>query len=461
VGSGGTGVAEGTVTGLGSVIVDGQTYVETDAAVVAEDDTGTAQNADVKLGQRVRLVYANTAGADVASRVEVLAQLVGPVTQSATQAGVLKVMGQTVQTVGTSTQAQTVLAGVSDLAALAVGDRVEVHGSWLLDATTGTEQLVATRIEKRTDTGTVLLSGVVHGLTTGTVGSGLRWHLNGASGVVVQVASPPVGLIEGALVRLWLTPAAALVEPLQPLRTVVADLGTATTSDGNLRFSAQATSYNPQTRTLVVQGVALKLPASLVVDEDALVSGGYVTTQVSRQGGQLQVLAASVQSGGTALTRDIELKGILNGVDFTANPVLFTLRGQPVRALPAVLDAACLGLTAGDMSLQVQGRIPAGDTTVQASRVQCKLVSVPTAAATVEREGTVLSVDTAQHQLVLKTMQGMQTTLFNTEWDASTYFEKSPDALPGLMVEIEGIQNGSLLRIRRLRLMTGVLPRNH
>ena len=459
VGSGGTGLAEGTVTGLGSVIVDGITYTETNAAVVADNESGQPGNADLQLGQRVRLVYGQINGADTASRIEVLPQLKGPVTAVASAAGQLQVMGQTVQVQSTGTQSQTVLAGMASVSALAMGDVVEVHGSWQRDAATARYQLVATRLEKIAATAAAtdsirLLSGVVHGLTS--TSAGMVWHLNAADGVAVLTssASAPAGLTNGSLVRVWLTSAALASQPLPALRTVLADLATATTTDADIRFSAQAASYNATTRTLEVQGVKLSLPSTLVLDEDALGKGGYVTVSLSRKGGQLQVVNASAQAGGTALSREIELKGVLSGIDFSISPVVFDMRGTTVQAARSVLDADCLLAGTGDVYLQVQGRMPAGSTTLQASRVQCK-AQAPNADAVVEREGTVLSVNTAQRSLVLQLGTGAKATTLTAVWDTNSYFQQSPDKLPGLTVEIEGVQNGSQLRIRRVRLITG------
>lgn len=466
VGSGGTGLAEGTVTGLGSVIVDGITYTETNAAVVADNESGQPGNADLQLGQRVRLVYGQVNGADTASRIEVLPQLKGPVTAVASAAGQLQVMGQTVQVQSTGTQSQTVLAGVASVSALAVGDVVEVHGSWQRDAATARYQLVATRLEKIAVTAAAtdsirLLSGVVHGLSS--TSAGMVWHLNAADGVAVLTssASAPAGLANGSLVRVWLTTAALASQPLPALRTALADLATAATAtgtnstiDGDIRFSAQAASYNATTRTLEVQGVKLSLPSTLVLDEDALGKGGYVTVSLSRKGGQLQVVNASAQAGGTALSREIELKGVLSGIDFSISPVVFDMRGTTVQAARSVLDADCLLAGTGDVYLQVQGRMPAGSTTLLASRVQCK-AQAPNADAVVEREGTVLSVSTAQRTLVLKLGTGAKATTLTAVWDTNSYFQQSPDKLPGLTVEIEGVQNGSQLRIRRVRLITG------
>lgn len=152
VGSGGSGVASGTVSGFGSVIVDGVEYDDSSAARDTEDASSNRGNAELKLGQRVRVVYS---GAQLAQRIEVQAQLLGPVTAPVDGAGVVQVMGQKVRLVTSSADATssnvTLLDGYGSATTIAVGDDVEVPGSWVYDTASASSMLVATRLEKRTD----------------------------------------------------------------------------------------------------------------------------------------------------------------------------------------------------------------------------------------------------------------------------------------------------------------------
>lgn len=453
VGSGGTGLAEGTVTGLGSVIVDGQTYAETDAAVVAEDATGTARNADIKLGQRVRVTYSTTGSSDVASRIEVLPQLSGPVTTVANAAGVFQVMGQPVAVLDSATRHQTVLAGLTGVGQLALGDWVEVHGSWSRDATSGRYSLVASRVDKSSGAASVaVVSGVVHALTAQTTGA--RWRLNATDGLLVSAASVPKGMANGSLVRVWLPATALNSVPAVASRVALGDLASVASADATLRFGAQAARYDRNTRVLEAQGVSLTLPDHVQIDETALGAGGYVTVNLSRSGGLLQVLNGTVQSGGTSLQRNIELRGVVSDVDFTANPAVWALRGTEVQASRSALDASCLAGSGGDVYVQVTGALTPGSTRLTASRVQCQWLTplMSPTGASVERRGEVVSVDTANRSLVLQTRIAGQTVRVTAQWDANSYFPTSPDTLPGLTVEIEGVYNGSQLRIRRVRL---------
>ena len=171
VGSGGSGVASGSVSGFGSVIVDGVEYDDSTATRDTEDATGASVNAAIKLGQRVRLVYA---GDKVAQRIEVQAQLVGPVSAAPAADGSMTVMGQRVRVVASASDATrsspTVLDGYAAAADIRAGDEVEVHGAWAYDAALASNVLVATRFEKRpTPPDPVQLGGVVTAIDGATL----------------------------------------------------------------------------------------------------------------------------------------------------------------------------------------------------------------------------------------------------------------------------------------------------
>lgn len=99
VGSGGSGaplsVSVGTVTGFGSVIVNGERYDETRAAVYIDEgpDRATAATVSaIRLGMHVELKHRNF----VISTITAASELVGPVTSVG--AGGFVALGQTVRT---------------------------------------------------------------------------------------------------------------------------------------------------------------------------------------------------------------------------------------------------------------------------------------------------------------------------------------------------------------------------
>ncbi|HMZ01650.1 MAG TPA: DUF5666 domain-containing protein, partial [Burkholderiaceae bacterium] len=159
VGSNGTGETKqgsgvGTVTGFGSVIIDGVAYEDSDAEVLVEGSDGSTSLTETKLGQRVEVTYEPTGtGRDLAKVIRVDASLIGPVGAVDASAGSLTVLGQTVQV-----NADAALGPVTvfdkpsfdatvgmQLGDVKVDDWVEVHA--IRKTVGGLVQLQATRVE--------------------------------------------------------------------------------------------------------------------------------------------------------------------------------------------------------------------------------------------------------------------------------------------------------------------------
>jgi Domain of unknown function (DUF5666) len=150
----------GTVTGFGSIIIDGVRYDDSQAKVSV--DMGDAQGraaalGDVKLGMSVDAKVENGKLTDVTLR----AALAGPVSSIDIASASFRIYGQTVK-IASSGATPTLFEGVAGLAGLALNDRVEVHG--IVDAG---QAIVATRVERKPrDAGepAVRLGGAVAGL---------------------------------------------------------------------------------------------------------------------------------------------------------------------------------------------------------------------------------------------------------------------------------------------------------
>lgn len=152
----------GTITGFGSVIIDGVKYDDTQTSVSADINPvapTAAAPTDLQLGMRVEGRLKNGVMTDLVMR----ASLVGPVAALDAVAASFMLYGQTVK-VSTSGATPTAFEGVQDFAGLMAGDWVEVHGT--VDAN---KALVATRIERKPqgDAATGLrVSGVISALDT-------------------------------------------------------------------------------------------------------------------------------------------------------------------------------------------------------------------------------------------------------------------------------------------------------
>ena len=112
VGTGGTGIAAGTVTGLGSVIVDGTRFDDSQAALESRPDLVTAVPltlADLQVGQ---YAYVDLDASATPVRVRIASQLVGSVADVDTSGGRFTVWGQPVAINTDATRGPvTVLAG--------------------------------------------------------------------------------------------------------------------------------------------------------------------------------------------------------------------------------------------------------------------------------------------------------------------------------------------------------------
>ena len=163
----GSGIAVGTISGFGSVIVNGVRY-DTSSATITVDSVA-ATEADLAVGDVVVIVgEVDDNGVDGTAETVALDHVVeGPVASIDAAAGTFAVLGQTV-TVNEFTSFDDDIQPES-LDGLSVGDTVEVSGFVAADGT-----VLATRIELDDDT-QLELTGVVTALDTGVS----RFEING------------------------------------------------------------------------------------------------------------------------------------------------------------------------------------------------------------------------------------------------------------------------------------------
>ena len=367
VGSGGSGVAEGTLSGFGSVIVDGIEY--------SESGLSATDRAGLKLGQRVRLVFDATGAA---RSIDVRPQLRGPVTAPLDADGFLRIGGQWVRVVQSnddfSRSGITLLEGFAS-AGIATGQDATAYGSWVWDASKSAHVLVATRIDRLAEVADpVLIGGVVASLADG------RLRLAAADGTVVTAARLPV-LAEGAIVAVEVARAGLLVEGGTVAAVSAAEVKDASLGASDLsgfdtvRLGGLANGYDMGRGTVTIQGTQLRLG----MDPGGLAAGRFV--RATAGGGPGDLTAAAVQGRfGSPVGRPgddgsglvTELKGTLSGVDWSAPTVGFVLRGVTVQADAAQVGAACRTAAAGQtLYVTVVGYSPAPTAPVRANVVNC------------------------------------------------------------------------------------------
>ncbi len=158
----GSGIALGSITGFGSIFVNGIEWRTTSAQFSIDGQSGGRED-QLRVGKvvtvRGTLDASGTAGS--ATSVDYSDSLEGPVSARNVAAGTLVVLGQTVRITGTTRFDDNVAP--RSLAGIAVGDRIEVSG--FPDASGA---VVASYVEKKTGTGAFEITGPVSNLNTGS-----------------------------------------------------------------------------------------------------------------------------------------------------------------------------------------------------------------------------------------------------------------------------------------------------
>lgn len=438
VGSGGSGIAEGTVTGLGSIYVDGTEFDDSAAPVQVQDERGALLNAEPRIGQRVRIAYE---ARNTASSVEILPQLIGPVS-SVHGGGWLRVMNQWVrvldQPAGTSPATVLDGDGYRSSADVALGDLVEVHGDWSFDGARGGYVLTATRLARRTQAMTsVRLGGIVAALDPG------GFRLNETGGTLVLGDSLPPGLAVGSPVQVW-APFADAASPVIHASRVRA--GAPTAQEGQtLLLGGIADAVDPVARTITVQGVTSRLPEGF--DAASLGRGDFVRLTLRRSGQGWTGMDLQRRGDPAGIDGAVVLKGAVSGVDWSGPaPLLLSLRGTALRVDGAVLAASsCSGL-APDALVYVEASAPRGPEPLVASAIACGTRIPP--AATVERTATVVAVDSAARTLSVRTGQGEILTVW---WNELSYLGADPRDLLDRQVSMEIRTQDGQPTLRRMR----------
>jgi hypothetical protein len=145
-------VYAGSIAGFGSVIVNGMRFSSVGAELV-DDDSQAIRLQDLAIGMTVRVSgdADDSTQLGTARKLEVVRGTRGAVTAVDQGAGTLTVLGQVVRT-----DTATAFQGLANLAALTVGQVVEVYGSTQADGS-----LLATLVETKAVLGGVRLVGVV------------------------------------------------------------------------------------------------------------------------------------------------------------------------------------------------------------------------------------------------------------------------------------------------------------
>jgi hypothetical protein len=419
VGTGGTGIVAGTVTGLGSVIVDGVRYDDSRAVIETRPDLVASQPlalADVQVGQ---YAWLDLDAAGTPTRVRIESQLIGPAASVNVGSGQFTVWGQPVLVnTDPSRGPVTVLAGYASLADLHANDPVQVYGV-MQAGDSGNDLIRATRIER-------LAAATTLARVTGTLqASGGSWRVAGhaldlsgvapapslASGTAVSVAFPWNTMMSGA----W---AAHSIVTL------------AHSTGGPVNVSGVAHVLG--NGDVEVQGVEFSLANLSASVRDALGEGRYVTvngTTTDQDGHGIAAGASALPTSGRAA----QVRGSITAVSGTST---FIVRGQTIDASHAQFGGGSLSTIAVGRYVEVTGT--QAPTAILAASVTFD--SAPPDGAVVDVTGTVQSVDVANSQMKVLTSDGEVVTMVLPP--------NTPLPTSGQSLRLSGYWNGEQVQVR-------------
>ncbi len=388
VGTGGTGMStglsSGTLTGFGSLVLDGQPYDSASPLYFAgtpQDESAATAAAAVQLGQQLQIrLDAN----GVPSAVLIEPQLVGPV---ALQPSGFSVNGVPVRINADPTQGPvTYYEGIANAAALTNGMQLEVHGAWGVDPASGQGYLLATLVEQQPASNAVTR---ITGLVSSLAANGSSFML-GANTVQLAATATvlPAGatLANGRLVTVWSNqPVSGGVVTAGAVRVSTLQGTTGTVQIGGLVSALAGSRFQ-------VDGIAVDASApSLATALSALSAGQYVVVTGTPAG---DTLVASRLSPYTAAPASaVTLHGTITGY---VGPANFLVRGVSVNAAGATVSPAGAGLANGAY-VEIAGSVQGNQVVATTVTVQ----SQPPAGSTVDYVGTVGQLDSVTRAFVL------------------------------------------------------------
>lgn len=268
VGTGGTGsFSVGTVTGFGSVFVNGVRYDDDGARLVDDDGTVTilgGTDNPLRVGMMVEVTGSDDGSARTATQIAYGAELEGPVTAVDAAAGTFRVFGVTVRTTST-----TVYEDIAGVASLAPGNVVEVHG---LPDSAG--RIVATHVEREAASEAAYIAGGDAYRLRGPV-AGLISSSSGSSFAVRGVAIRTDGAtrfngtpVEGAQVSVRLNPTLQsdgryLAQRVKLRSASYDDLPSTTEAE----IEGYVGDFDAAAGTLSVAGYAVQLAVNVVYED--------------------------------------------------------------------------------------------------------------------------------------------------------------------------------------------------
>ena len=360
----GSAFTQGTITGFGSVIVNGVRFDDS-AAQVTDDDGVAHDKGDLKLGMNVDVDSSGInrgSNSATASRIRFGAAIVGPVSaiSSATTPKTLTVLDQIVDISDTTVFDDHLANG---FASIQVGDVLEIHA--LLDTATG--HYLAKRVEPEPGATVFKLRGIVADLDTAAKTLKIGAAAIDFSGIAA--ANLPANLANGQKVRVRLNTTKNASDQwvaisIQTDQRRMEDAneaevhGTITDFTSTTSFSVNGLAVDATNAKFEDGTAGIVLGASVEV-EGALVNGVLVATKV-----ELEDMHKNEDRNRN------ELHGPISNLDTTAKT--FVVRGVTVQysSTTTVFKDGVEADLANGKNVEVKGTLTADGTAVQATSIE-------------------------------------------------------------------------------------------
>jgi hypothetical protein len=444
--------ASGTVTGFGSVYVDGVELEDAKAYTRVENADGSYSAVALQLGQRVRVAHDSSG---TASTVTVDAALIGTVAAGSINTSALsfKVAGQSVKANIDSSAGQLTVygGGYTAFSDIAAADLVEIHGSAVYDSTASVYVVQATRIEKKSAISSVRVMGKIANLDT----TAKTFTINSLSVSYASATLAPstATLANDQTVAVW-GPSASLVSSgatlsltasrVRVLNSSLAD----TITSGTTQLGGLVSNYSATTGSFELEGVKVVVGSATLTPTGASIGNGAYVQVTGTVGTDGSITATAIRVRQQSTSDDTASVRLTGAIESLTDQSSFVVRGVPVDAAALDVTAACPGVTlAVGTVVKVTATVQTGTDVVLATSLSCTSATTYTMRSL---SGTAGTVDSTAKTFVLTTASA---TTQKVQWSEQTVFAGVTAAtLDTVAVVVEGYLDASgTLVARKIR----------
>ena len=434
-----TGGTAGTVTGFGSVIVDGRRIDDNAVTPQTEADDGTLVKVEMKLGHHVEVMHDDNL---VASRLLIAPEVRGPVSNVDLTAQTFTMLGQTIRINAVTGSGPVTIfeAPYARLADVRSGDIVEVH-ALIQREVNGAVTMQATRVERHAPGAMGMVKGIVSELSS----TGRAFKVGGLL-VSLDDASATPGK-------------AALANDAEVVVRVPANASGALATATSVRITDRQAAagghavnlagpigqLDAARKRFVIDGVTVDAEKAVVERGQSvgtLKMGQYVRVKGALDGAIMRATAIALPGDEQEPGGEAELHGSITAFASNGN---FKVRGIRIDASNAKISCPAPALLSENLQVEVKGH-PLSSDTVVAIEVKCE--AAVDDKSVVDRVGQAASVDPAKRTFAL----GSGSTALTVTWGDNTVFVGlDATTLKDQKLQVEGKLRGNLLIASRIK----------